>query len=195
MINLKNAFLEIINEAGQTVLINDVERIAVITNPPISEYEQRNIHTLETVYMGDTVEIDGEKYLTITESIGKRGFKYKVIVRHCNYVIEVAGETIRVPLVDENGNPILDDFGDPIYEYIEGEPVSVPVIVDNKSFSVDGMSAIRLADNQIQVIMQDNEFNRGKFVGNYHFNVMGSNWTVNNQDLTKKGLLILTCES
>ncbi|MGG3798482.1 hypothetical protein [Metabacillus fastidiosus] len=50
------------------------------------------------------------------------------------------------------------DFLDrPIEECTDTLPTSIPCIVDNKSFSADAPSTIRLSNNQITVIVQDNE--------------------------------------
>lgn len=174
------------NTEGQTVLINDIERQAIITNPSISEYDQKYIHTLETVYMGDMVTLDNDKYLVITETVSKRGAKYKALMRHCNFIIKIEN----YEEVQTGETP----FGDPIYENVLISTDYIPAIVDNKTFSIDTMSAIRVADNQIVVVIQDNELNLVKFAVNQTFNVMDKSWKVLNHDKTKKGLLILTCE-
>lgn len=178
----------LLDNAGKDVLINGETKKALITNPSISEAEERYIHTLLSVSRGDLIELEGENYIVITESITKRHSKYKALIRHCNYEIEVPGETTRV-IVGYN------QFGEPIWEDIVGEPSYIPSIVDNKSFSVDTGNAINFPENQINVIVQDNEDNNAKFNVNFAFSVMGTNWTVVNRDLTKKGLLILTCQS
>lgn len=174
------------DSAGQPVLINEIERQAIITNPSISENEERYIHTLDKVAQGDLVSMDNENYLIISETVSKRGGKYKSLIRHCNYIIELAGETTQ-ELIG------YDDEGRPVYITVEGEPISIPSIIENKSFAVSG-SQILVADNQIIVIVQDNEINKGKFAVNGTFTVMNKNWKVLNNDRTKRGLLILTCE-
>lgn len=179
--------------AGQTVLINDFERQAIITNPPLSDKEERLIHTIENVLQGDIVAIDDEQYICITESINKRHGKFKSKVRHCNFVIEIAGETMEVPMTDENGNYVYDQYGRLIYVTVQGEPIQIPMIVDYKSFSIVA-GQIAVAENQIFVTIQDNEVNQGRFKVNDTFNLIDGNWKVRNVDKTKRGLLLLTCE-
>jgi len=174
------------DSASQTVTVNNTERKAIITNPAISEFDQKNIHTLERVLQGDMVALDGERYLVITESISKRGGKYKALMRHCNIVIERQGEQVCV-IVGEN------EFGDPIEECTVGDPIFISAIVDNKSFSIDQASAIRVPENQIIVVIQDNPVNRDKLKVNDKF-VFEGNYKVLSRDFTKKGLMILTCE-
>ncbi|QNG59423.1 Ig domain-containing protein [Bacillus sp. PAMC26568] len=177
----------LLDQAGREVLVNDSPRQALITNPAISEQEERYIHTLERVCRGDTVEFDNVGYICITESITKRNGKYKALIRHCNYPLELPGEEVCV-IVGEN------DFGDPLYECTNGESISIPAIVDNKSFSIDLGNAINVPNNQIIVTLQNNETNSDTFTLNYQFDVMESKWKVVNRDLSKNGLLILTCE-
>lgn len=184
----KNDVQFLLDNAGKDVLINGEKQKVLITNPSISEAEEKYIHTLLSVSRGDLIEIEGDNYLVITESITKRHGKFKALMRHCNNEIKVAGETTKT-IVGYN------QFGEPIYEEIVGEPSYVPSIIDKNSFSVSEPNAIRLPDNQISVIVQDNNTNNEKFTVNFQFNVMGSEWKVINRDFTKNGLLILTCES
>ena len=111
-------------------------------------------------------------------------------MRHCNYSIPFY-ETKEV--CEFIGN---DHLGRPVYECTNVETVTnhVPCIVDTKSFSIDRNSAINLATNEITVVSQDNPFNKEKFKVNSLFKLMGANWKVINVDLTKNGLLVLTCE-
>lgn len=180
------------DSAGETVLINDVERQVIISNPSITEYDQKYIHSIEPVLQGDLVTLNNEKYLVITETVNNRSIKYKALMRHCNYIIEIP-VIIHEIMLDENGNPVLDQFGDPVYHDVQGEPILVPSIIDNKNFTIDGQQ-IRVGINQIIVLIQDNATNRDKFQVNNTFNFEGE-YKVLNRDFTKRGIIILTCES
>jgi hypothetical protein len=171
--------------AGETILINDVEQKGILTRPPISEYEERYLHTLERLNRGGIIDYSNEKYLTISESVSKRGGKYKALIRHCNAVIEVEGEVTQ-ELIG------YDSYGRPIYKEVVGEPIPVPSIVDNKSFSIQG-DQLQVANNQIIVIVQDNEVTRDRFVANYEFTFEGT-FKVAHKDFTNRGLLIITAE-
>lgn len=177
----------LLDNAGKDVLINDTPAKALITNPSITEYEEKYISTLQRVSRGDIVAYDNEKYISITESTTKRHGKYKALMRHCNYDIELPGEETCIIVG-------YDELDRPIYECTYGDPIYVSSIVDNKSFSVDGQNAINVPENEIIATLQDNQSNRDKLVVNNTFTVMSKTWTVLNQDLTKNGLLILTCE-
>ncbi|ETI68143.1 hypothetical protein [Neobacillus vireti] len=188
----------LIDSAGQNVLINDKEMKAIITNPlsvVLNEYEQRYIHSVQPIIQGYLVTVNNEKYLVVTESLTKRTTKYKSLMRHCNYTLEMKGETKKVIKRDENGNPVLDKFGDPVYITIQEESVFVPAIVDNKSFSVNLNAQMIIPQNQITVVVQDNTVNRDRFKMNNVFSFVEKNHKVFNRDFTKRGLMILTCES
>ncbi len=181
--------------AGTDVLINDQTHKAIITNSGFnSENDERYINTLNPIHMGDLVTFNDHQYIIITESTSKRHAKYRAIMRHCNFTIKFPGEIERVPVLDENGNPVLDKYGRPVYEEIEGDPYFIPAIVDDKYFQVNNQFQIRVADNQIMIVVQDNELNRNKFEVNKRFELMGKEWKVLHEDLTKVGLMILTCE-
>lgn len=174
------------DSAGQTVLINDIEKNVIITNPTISEYDQKYIHSNEPILQGDLITLNDEKYLIITEALNKRGTKYKTLMRHCNNIITVEGETTQ-ELVG------YDDFGTPVYKTVVLNYIDVPTIIDNKNFSIDGQQ-VRVAINQIIIAVQDNEVNRDKFSVNNTITFEGK-YKIVNRDFTKKGLMILTCES
>ena len=183
----------IFNMAAVNVKVNDIDKKAIITNPAINEFEERYIHTLDVVRMGDLVTYQNEHYLVIAESVTKRHGKFKTLMRHCNHVFEIPGEVTKVLKRDENGNIVLDWEGRPVYEYIQGEPTLVPSIIDNKNFSIDGKQ-LRVPVNEIIIVVQDNEKNKKGFAVNNEFDLMSKRWKVLNQDYTKVGLIILTCE-
>lgn len=172
---------------GHMILINDTQQQAIITYPPLSNDEERFIHTLERVKMGDLVTFEDEKYLIMSETITLRNGKYKARMRYCNHIIRVAGELEKVQI---GTNP---NTGQPIYDYIEGDPIFIPAIIENQSFTIEN-GQFRVGDNKIIVTVQDNDLNREKFTINSEFNSMDRDWKILNHDKTKKGLLILTCE-
>jgi hypothetical protein len=179
--------------AGQRVLINDVPQQAIITLPPLSENEERYIHTLKRLNMGDMVTLDNNEYLVMTEVITPRNGKYKAKIKHCNYTIEFQGEEIGKELLyDEDGNQVLDPLGRPVYKIIYSDPVSIPAIVEHNKFSIDG-GRISFATDEIVVTVQANETNIDKLATNVEFELMGLRWKVRQQDFTKKGLLSVVC--
>lgn len=179
--------------AGQTVLINDVSQQAIITLPPLSDNEERYIHTLQRINMGDMVTFDDNKYLVMTETISPRNGKYKAKIRHLNYELQFAGETRKELLRDENGNVVRDNFGKPYVITIEGDPIYIPAIVEQQAFTIE-KGQIRIPNNEILITVKDDEVNREKLILNFEFNLMTKTWKVTNVDLTKKGLMIITCQ-
>lgn len=174
----------IFEQAAQTVLINDVPRNAIITNPQMNEDETRYIHTLDRVLQGDLVVLEGESYLSITESITKRGAKYKNKIQHCNYIIQVQGESARV-IIGYN------EFDQPIYEYILGDPILVPSIVESGTFNVPNASAILIPEDIIYVTVQNNDTNIVKFAVNTEIAMLDGTYKVQHQDVTRTGLMIV----
>lgn len=184
----------LVDSMGDSVLINDTEYKVLITHSNVSKQEERYIHTLEQIKQGDIITYDNEKYLIVSECVTKRANKYKALMRHCNYSIEIPGATEEVMMTDDDGNPIYDRYGDEIFITVETDPISIYTIVDNKSFAISGNQLLLVADNQIIVTVQDNQTNRDKLQVNSTFNVMDNEWKVRNIDKTQKGLLIITCE-
>ena len=174
----------IFEHAAQTVLINDVPRNAIITNPQMNDDETRYIHTLDRLLQGDLLLIEGNDYLTVTESNTKRGAKYKSKIQHCNHIIEVAGETTEV-LKGYN------HLGHPVYETVVGDPIFIPSIVESGTFNIDNGNGVLIASDVLFVTVQDNETNRSKFAVNKNVTMFGKSYSVQHQDLTRQGLLVL----
>lgn len=176
---------------GQSVSINNVVTQAIITNTGLAEHEKKHIHTISPVKMGDLITIDDENYLITSDTAIKRYGKYKAIMEHCNFTITIRVVT-KVLMRDENGNVIYDGGGNVVWIEIEGEPILVPSIIDQQSFTIEG-NQLRVANNQILVTVQDNETNRDKLKVNEVFSFEG-NYKVLNMDYTKKGLIVVTAE-
>lgn len=181
------------DSAGMDVLINETTKRAIITNSPLSHSEERYIHTLQRINMGDMVTFDEERYLVMTETIQPRNGKYKAKIRHMNYELQFAGEVTQDYLRDENGNIIRDNFGKPYVITIEGDPIYIPCVVEQQAFTIEE-GQIRIPNNEILITVQDNEVNREKIILNFEFNLMTKTWKVTNVDLTRKGIMIITCQ-
>ncbi|OMP66891.1 hypothetical protein [Domibacillus epiphyticus] len=179
---------------SDTIQVNGIDQRAIITNPPLSENEERHLHTEFLVSQGDLIIYEQGSYLSLTETNIKRHCKYKTLIRHCNFMIEVAGETITRQKLDASGNPMYDEDGRPVMETVIGEPIFIPAIIDNKKSSIDDGTQLRVLDNEIYVTVQDNEVNREKFILNAEISPTGDTYKINNVNNTKRGLLILTAE-
>ncbi|ELK22807.1 hypothetical protein AF6_0515 [Anoxybacillus flavithermus TNO-09.006] len=179
-------FQFLLDSVGETVTIDNVEQKAIINNAKIGDYEEKYIYTLSNIQRGNLILHNGKNYIIVSDVTEGKLYK-KALMCHCNYTIVVEGQKV-CEIVSYNV------FGEPIEECHTTESISVPVIVDKYAFKVDDPAPIRVPDKQIIVTMQENETNKSKFTVNTKFDVMGQTWKVVDVDLTRKGLLILTCE-
>ncbi|MBE2905538.1 Ig domain-containing protein [Anoxybacillus flavithermus] len=178
-------FQFLLDTVGETVTIDNVEQKAIINNAKIDDYEEKYIYTLDSIQRGNLILHNKKKYLIVSDVT--EGKLYKALMRHCNYEIVIEGQKV-CEIVSYNV------FGEPIEECHTTKSISVPVFVDKYAFKIDDPAPIRVPDKQIIVTMQDNETNKSKFTVNTKFDVMGHTWKVVDVDLTRNGLLILTCE-
>ncbi len=172
----------LIDNVGQNVLIDDVERKVLVTNPTIGEFDTKYIHSLEPIVQGAYAKIDNHTYITIYDEQVKRYDKYKVKCRLCNY-----------HLVTSHEEKILigyDDLNRPVYEYktvIDGE---YACIVEQINFSNTSNQAVNQLDDVIYLTIQDNEAIRQQYTVNSTINYKDTNLTCIGIDNTKNGLLI-----
>ncbi|KYD26204.1 hypothetical protein [Geobacillus sp. B4113_201601] len=178
-------FQFLLDSVGETVSIDNVEQKAIITNTKIGDYEDIYIHTLEPIQRGNLILHNKKNYLIVSDVT--EGLYKKALMRRCNYVIEIEGQEV-CEIVGHN------DFGEPIEECHPTVSINVPVIIDKYNFKIDDFAPIRVPENQVIVTMQDSQENREKFAVNSTFEVMNKKWKVIDVDLTRTGLLILTCE-
>ncbi|QPA31428.1 Ig domain-containing protein [Thermaerobacillus caldiproteolyticus] len=178
-------FQFLLDAVGETVIIDNVPKKCIVNNAKIGDYEEKYIYTLDSIQRGNVI-VHNEKNYLIVSDVTEGQYK-KALMRYCNYIIEIEGQEV-CEIVSYN------DFGEPIYECHTTESISVPAIIDKYTFKIDDFAPIRVADNQIIVTVQDNETSKNKFTVNVTFDVMGQTWKVIDVDLTRNGLLILTCE-
>ncbi|MED0716073.1 Ig domain-containing protein [Aeribacillus composti] len=178
-------FQFLLDTVGQTVTIDNVEQKVIINNAKIGDYEEKYIYTLDLIKRGNLIVYNGKNYLIVSDVM--EGLYKKALMRHCNYTIVVKGEEV-CEIVGWN------DFGEPIYECHTTESISIPAIIDKYTFKIDDFAPIRVSENQIIITMQDNETNKSKFTVNTKFEAMEQTWKVIDVDMTRTGLLVLTCE-
>lgn len=178
-------FQFLLDSIGETVTINNVSKKCIVQNGNIGDYDEKYIYTLDSIQRGNLILHNGKNYLIVSDITEGKIYK-KALMRHCNYEIVVEGR--KCEIVSYNV------FREPIYECHTTESINIPAIVDKYTFKIDNFAPIRLPENQIIVTMQENETNKSKFTVNTKFGVMGHTWKVVDVDITRNGLLILTCE-
>ncbi|MGG6440500.1 Ig domain-containing protein [Saccharococcus caldoxylosilyticus] len=178
-------FQFLIDSIGETVTIDNVEQKAIVNNAKIGDYEDKYIYTLDSIQRGNLIVYNGKNYLIVSDVTEGKVYN-KALMRHCNY-------TIQIPITEQR---IIGytPFGEEIYETIVIREIFIPAIIDKYAFKVDNPAPIRVPDKQIIVTVQDNETNKSKFTVNTTFEVMEQTWKVIDVDMTRNGLLILTCE-
>ncbi|WP_031408034.1 hypothetical protein [Geobacillus vulcani] len=178
-------FQFLLDSVGETVIIDNVSKKCIVNNAEIGDYEEKYIYTLDSIQRGNLIVYNGKNYLIVSDITEGKMYK-KALMRKTNETIHI--EQTEQRLIGYN------DFGEPIYETIVVASIDVPIIVDKYTFKIDDFAPIRVPENQIIVTMQNNETNKSKFTVNTTFEVMDKTWKVINVDLTRTGLLILTCE-
>lgn len=179
-------FQFLLDSIGETVTIDNVPKKCIVQNGNIGDYEDIYIYTLDSIQRGNLIVYNGKNYLIVSDVTHGKIYK-KAKMRRCNYTIVVEGRKV-CEIVGYN------DFREPIYECHTTESIFVPAIIDKYAFKVDDPAPIRVSENQIIVTVQDNETNKSKFTVNATFEVIGKTWKVVDVDITRNGLLILTCE-
>ncbi|MEB2264161.1 hypothetical protein LAV77_05045 [Priestia megaterium] len=177
----------LINETGQSVTVNGISDKVLITNKSIGEFEERYIHSPELINRGSLIEWNANKYLVTSEALEKRGGKYKVIMRNCNGEIEVKNyESVLIGYGSQTGKPIYED------RYVDSTYVNG--IVDKKTIGGTSDQAINVLENEFILRIQDNDYNREKFVLNFEFLLYGEKYKIINVNYYLRGILEINIE-
>lgn len=185
--------IHMFNVLSEEVEVNGVKHQSIITHSPITELETRYIHTLTNIEQGSLIKYKDVNYLTVTESIAGRYGKFKAKIEHCNHFLKFKGEIIKELIVDENGKPILDIYGDEQYRDVEGEPTLLPSIVRENSFSISGQQLL-IANNQIVIVVQHTTKADQLIKVNVELTLFNATWKIVNVNKIRNGLLICTCD-
>lgn len=185
--------IHMFNVLSEEVEVNGVKHQSIITHSPITELETRYIHTLTNIEQGSLIKYKDVNYLTVTESIAGRYGKFKAKIEHCNHFLKFKGEIIKELIVDENGKPILDIYGDEQYRDVEGEPTLLPSIVRENSFSISGQQLL-IANNQIVIVVQHTTKADQLIKVNVELTLFNVTWKIVNVNKIRNGLLICTCD-
>lgn len=181
------------NVLSEEVEVNGVKHQSIITHSPITELETRYIHTLTNIEQGSLIKYKDVNYLTVTESIAGRYGKFKAKIEHCNHFLKFKGEIIKELIVDKNGKPILDIYGDEQYRDVESEPTLLPSIVRENSFSISGQQLL-IANNQIVIVVQHTTKADQLIKVNVELTLFNVTWKIVNVNKIRNGLLICTCD-
>ncbi|HZG59383.1 MAG TPA: Ig domain-containing protein [Anoxybacillus sp.] len=179
-------FQFLLDTVGQTVTIDNVEKKAIVNNAKIGDYEDKYIYTLSNIQRGNLILHNGKNYLIVSDVTEGKQYN-KALMRKCThtiYVLVKEGEQVQVGTTP---------WGDPIYETIGAEYDDFPCIVEQEKIVIEN-GAIRTVDTEILITLQDNEHTR-KIKVNDTYEVTGYTYRVVNVNYTKKGLIILKCET
>lgn len=185
--------IHMFNVLSEEVEVNGVKHQSIITHSPITELETRYIHTLTNIEQGSLIKYKDVNYLTVTESIAGRYGKFKAKIEHCNHFLKFKGEIIKELIVDENGKPILNIYGDEQYKNVEGDPILIPSIVRENSFSISGQQLL-IANNQIVIVVQHTTKADQLIKVNVELTLFNVTWKIVNVNKIRNGLLICTCD-
>ncbi len=157
-----------------------------VTNAKLSPDSMFHFHSLSEFKRGDYLTIDGGYYLVMTDVVAYRGFKYKALVQHCNYILE--------PTITVKIKVGTDAMGRPIYKTETVVDRQEPAVVTYKDMTVDE-DAIVTATKTLVINVQDTTKNRKSFQVNEAIALYGRSYKVVNAEIVKVGLIELKVQS
>lgn len=168
MFNLPDVedFNYMLKELGTSVLINDVQQTAIITNLDIPSNDTRNLATLSPIQTGDWVKYNDSDWLVMTDG-EKRYNKYCVLIQKSSYRIAFPGETT-------------------------GTYIWLPVIIQQRKNARDDQGYFVFPDDEIIVTVSESD-ESSQIATDDEFVKWGVGWKVESRDRATKGLINLYC--
>ncbi len=97
---------------------------------------------------------------------------------------------------DEQGNIIKDKFGDPVYQWVDGEEMLIPCIVESSIKNNEANKQLNLPDGRIVITMKYQQIDNVK--NNEKFQMYDNTYNIVNIDKTKVineiGLMTITAD-
>lgn len=170
------------------ISVNDASSKALITSKYSSgDGTQKNIiGKLDEIERGNIITINAtnERWLIISKPEDNKIYR-KATIQLCNSTYLLPGTITKV----QSG---INDFGDPIYEFVESDPTPLPCIAETTISSDDTDEAINLPEGQLQITIsftEHDDIKEGK-----NFKMYGSDYQIIGIDHTKSidgiGLLV-----
>lgn len=178
---------------GQDVLINSTvnSKVLIYQRWDANSEVKKVIGRIEDIDRGNLFRIGELDWLVTTIPEDNKIYR-KAEMRLCNSTFPIQSDKTQVLLTDENGNPILNDFGEEQYEwtYITEE---VPCIVESKVVSDYTNEAINLPEGRLDVTIPHRD-GENVAIGK-EFSMYGAVYQIGEIDYTKSmngaGILVL----
>ncbi len=182
-------------ESYLATINNEQESRVALTSKYNTYGEVRGvIGRIEDIERGNLINIEGNYWLVVSYPDDNKIYR-KADIKLCNTTFHLELDKTTVLLKDENGNPILDNHGRPIYKEVPNTK-DVPCVVETKYYFNNRNEQITLPEDRVMISIQYQEANNLK--ENAEFNLYNSRFSIKFIDYTKvvndKGVMIITGE-
>jgi hypothetical protein len=194
--NAISAFEEILNNSPESyiVTINNKKKIKAIIQSKSSVAIERKMHThIDEVCLGDLVDHKNKKWLVV-DFVDDNKMHSSTTIKLCNSTFPIKYNKRKVLLTDDEGNPILDQLGRPVYREEYEVEKDEPCVVETKTTnSLLHTGQIQLPNGQIQIILKYQPSDTIKL--NYEFEMFNDPYKIIDIDYTNviqnKGVVII----
>lgn len=161
--NMNESYDFMLQQFGESIEINDINRTAIIHRNNYRNIEELKILCRDKIERGNIVKYNNNTYITIDDTRNIRyNAYYRAIVQRCNYNVNFA-----------INNTVFPQYA----------------IITNQTTGVNG-EIITVPANQILVVVQDNNFTNSIKVDDV-FIKFKHRWQINGVDYTKNGILTI----
>lgn len=172
---------------NEIIFINGIETIAIVKQEKKSEEKIIILRPDNRIELGSIIRINDFNYLAINSlSNGIYSIYPTTKVKLCNSTYHLPGKIEKVQIG-------VNEFGLPIWDYVESEPILLPCVVETTITSDDTNEAINLPEGTIQVTLPFTEHE--DLTESKKFTMYGSSYEIIGIDYTKvvnsSGLLVI----
>lgn len=184
--------------ASEEVFLNDeiTPTKVILRERYDSNGESMKIQTYSSILKrGSLITYRDDKWL-VTSKPEDDGVYSKAYMTLCTGLLPIMLPKTVELLVDENGKPILNIYGDEQYVQRDGGFKELPCIVETNYYNKDTNTQMPILDGTIQLTLRYNAKEKVKL--NYQFEMYGNKYKVNSIDYSKvykdEGLVKLICK-
>jgi len=182
---------------SESVLIDDVEFKAVITQGDKSKNKTLLLQPDTVIAIGSNVKVSNNNYLVMDfRGEGINEVYPTASLEICNSFFPAITDKTRVLKRDANGQVVKDKFGDPVYIWTGGEIFNVPCIVESSIKDKESNNQLNLPDGRLKVSMKYQPIANVKL--NETFKMYDNTYKITHIDLTQVinsvGIMVVTAD-
>lgn len=169
---------------GYDVVINDdkVARVLLSQRYDSDGESMKVIGHIQDIERGDLINCNGIHWLVTTMPEENKAYR-KAVVQVCNSTFPIETDKTSLLMTDDDGNPVLNKFGDEVFIDVDGSIEHEPCVVETTYFNKDNNVQLPLPQGTMKIKLKYQKASNIKI--NYEFKMYDETYKIEHVDYSK----------